>query len=437
MQHYKTFFLVLLMSISLHCCKSSSKYSNAYAKIRTSTLTVNDPKKIVALNFSSRRYAPAAKKKTFKSIFDLSELAQYKLIAEYSSKDTTSTLLRSSIVEPLEKQESKVRKIVDNKYLSFPTRFTFFVEDKLNSTNPANRIASLRIVVNLESDGLQFEKFESFLTKYDYYDIASIENTSTRNFSLGATVGTGSSTLLNEYDDNGNLIGTNSTNFGPNLSANATTGNSITETTQLRKRVISQSGTLSSNQMMIYLEGNPQKNLNGPLTVEFSFVSNPFSDFTEEIEFIEFTTKPKVNITPRYVIKADDDQEVKADIFMEWTYRRVVRKGNTPYEGDDKIELITQESYQYFSDQKLLEDSDLQVETFAIQRADGSSLYVQKNMGKKHELRFLSQDQSIAFMDYLYANNVSIISGFKVVDSSGSQLRSNEISTIQIVREVF
>lgn len=424
--------IIIVLAISGNV--QSQKYTGVYKKIRKPTIEISNPKDVVDLEFISSKSQPSLAKKEYKSITDLGELAQYKLISSYSKSDTTSKSLKGSVFEPYSGSKKKSSKIVDEDRLLIYRKLTFFIDDNWVRSELSNRILSLRITVRLDSNNVKFEKFNGFQTKYEYYEFGSLEGTKTRNFSLGAEVAANNSSSSATFDDAGNQTSGNSSSFGPKLTGSFGGSRSLKENINPKRRAIVQTGLLSDNQLLIYLEGLPTKNLNGPIDVDVAF-SIGDQDKQEIFDYVNFSiSENKPVLTPKFLIKPDTSllTDVTADIFLEWSYRRVYKKGGTSFEGDDKIEIYNSSSSEYLSNQVLIPKKDMGLNIYYLEYS-GNPIFVKSSGGRTQNANFLTREEAVLLRNYMIDKKTTKINGYEIVDTNSNSIPVSSLMSISII----
>jgi len=432
--------LLAILSVTLcFAAGYAQNYTGSYKKVRKrNRLSIDAPSKVVDLTFVSHSSKAVSAKKEFKSIVELGDLAQFALINAYAKEDTVGALLKKRVFEPYQGTKKRSSNVVDEDRLLIYRKMTFFIEDQWIKKDPSNRIISLMIKVTLNSNDVKFERFNGFQTKHEYYSFGAIEGTQSRNFSLGAEAAVSPSSSNATYDDNGNQTSGSSLGFGPKVTGSFGGATSKTETIAPRRRVITQAGMMFDNQVFIYLEGLPSKNLNGPIELDVAF-SVGQSDETVH-DFMNFSvSKNKPSLTPRFLIKPDPYtvQDITADISLEWSYRRVYKNGGTTFEGDDKIELYHQPDTTYLKKELIIPKKDLETTVFAIwykepKASKFTPIHIRSKGGRDQEVNFLTREEAVNFRNYVIDHKANTIDGYELIHN-GEIIPNSELIHLSIV----
>jgi len=414
---FKTLCIIFFIT-----CTVNAQLTNSYKRIKDATLSNDEIKDVIDVQFKSLKSSKKVTTKTKKTIFDLSEKAQDELIVAYSKFEKTSKKFRTNLVEPLEKSKTKPQTKIDKSLFTISRTFELFINDTWSKVNPANRIASIKISMTLNSnDMVKFSKFNGYQTKHEYFDIGTIEGTKTRNFSLEAGVGASTSNSNNSFDAAGNQVKGVALGFTPSVTGSFGTSNSFKENIVLRRRYIAQSGSLSNDNISIYMEGAPLKNLNGPLKVEFDFEAVGGSKIPTEIISFRLNEKKELKLRTQFLMIPKIDKTVTVNLRVEWLYRKVVRKGNTSYEGDDIIQY-----YQYakdFNNFPVFDANDLKNQLFTL-RYKKKRVYIEKigNSSIQNIVRFRTQEEAINFLDHILENKVNKVDNYMIKSKLDSKI---------------
>jgi hypothetical protein len=403
----------ILFALMLACnAGHAQKFTNNYKRIKTGgqCFKGNDPTSVVVVKFDSREYAPDKKTTVYPTIADLKGRGQQELIARYAVMDTLADALKKRVFEPYEKQTPESNKVLDDGRLSYARRLTFFIEDKWADVDPANRIQSLRLTLKLKNRNLKFEKFDGFQTKYESHNFGKLTDTKVNSFNIGGELGLNYSGSTGVFDANSNQTSGsgNGTNIG--VSASYARSRTLSEEVSPSRRYLAQTGMLSDNQVMIYMEGAPGKNLNGPIVVDIHLSADDLSDNEMEYqEVVRFYAKGKKHfLYPYYIIKPNDTAvaAVLADVSIEWSYRQVFRKGKTSPEGDDVIKICTFPLTDVLIDQVVIATADLKEDVFNI-RSQGERVVIKHNTsGSVSTLRFLARAEAMDFKRHVTEKQV-------------------------------
>ena len=256
----------ILILVLISGCKNSENLTRRYKKSDGLQEYTADPKKYVDLNFISR---PGTVKKTTekpKTIFELSEKGQAALIEAHGSQANSNTDLSKALLEPLTKSTKKVSPLIDTSPLTITRQFSFFIDDKFRTNG--GRIEQLELSIELDNqlinDGLiRFKGFQEFQTQYANVDFGTIESSTTRGFTLGSSLGITNSQSNSNTSDSESSETTIS--YTPSLSAELSRSYSESASRNLTTRRIAQTGYVSDSKIVVYMEGSPDRNLNGPI----------------------------------------------------------------------------------------------------------------------------------------------------------------------------
>ncbi|WP_394970354.1 hypothetical protein [uncultured Croceitalea sp.] len=425
--------ILLLLVILIYSCASKPRYTNSYKKIQVPSTAIGDATGKLKVTFDSKKTKKAKSKEKKKSIFDLSELGQFKLISEYGKKIKEPKKLRENLVQTLEKEAKKAKEVVNKNYVTTYRKLEFFIHDEWAQKSSANRIESLQIRISLNSDDVRFKNFMGFQNKYEVLDLGSISNTEIRSFSLGASVGSNSSSGSGIFDQSGNQTGSSGSSFTPSIEGSISNSSTLVENIALRKRVISQSGSISSKDMSIYMEGSPYKNLNGPISIDVEMEVDENALVSKE--YCTFAIKNKKEIlTLRKVLLPSFGKVPTVDISLNWVYRKTVRKGNTYFEGDDVIEYYQLEK-KFYDDKAIFTVQDVtpKLFNFFLDKTNTKRLLAEKN-GVRYVVRFLTRDEAIIFREHLLGKKDTKIGDFQLYnEKTKAPLKLSEIKDVKML----
>ena len=419
-----TIFILLFLAVIVSGCFHELRYTNNYRKLlRPKPASKSDS--IVTIDFESRPYSYSSKSPSLKTIFELPEKAQKELIKAYADKDTTSELLRQSLIKPLEKAKSKPEKVFNERFINISRRFSFNVSDNWKPKYPSSRIENIRIDVELKSDVVRFSDFIDFQTKYETFDVGAVSRTSSKSFSVSANASLGVEDTISK-----------------SLGAEATYGNSssTTENVQLSRRFVGQSGFITDKHFVLYMEGMPRHNLNGlySVAVNMNYASNGELE-THDFVLFSINKKKEGELTEKILVippLLDTLEDVVADVSISYLYRNVVGKGKYSIEGEHKIRYYDIQDVKY-KDRRVFYSDDFSTTLIDI-KCGGERVFIQTPDSVRHELTFLSKGEAYSFRQYLEKNKTDKVGDYQLVYKSGENFIPVGDSTLGInVRELY
>jgi len=431
----RSYIYLFLVVFTVHC---NAQISDNYRRILPPKSDVKDTflDSKVRITLTSKMGSPPENSAKLKTLFDLTEKGQKALIEAYSkieSKDAKK--FRDQLIRPLEVKKI-VKQIINKNHLKIFQRLDFLVTDKWIEDNPYNRIASIRIAVNLKPNSeVKFKGFKDFQTNFENVSLGSVENTSVRNFSLGAGVGSSSSDTTNTFDTNGNNTGIAVSGLTPSINGSFSSSNTNRETLDLTRRIIPRTGSISESQMIVYMEGAPDRNLNHSISIELEL--EPQNVNIQNFEVIKFSVdKMKVaKLTPSIILVPHLTNDIKADISYDWLYRKIERRGRSKIEGKHVIRYYSR-SGAGESDKVILKKSDVNIDLWQFKFLDNAGnkqeVFI-KNAAVKYRLLFDSQDNAIELLYHLDEKGINKIGNFEIIyGTSETTLPTNKISSLII-----
>ena len=435
---YKTFVFIIVLGGAIvfsnqRCSGQKISLVNTYKRIVETSEEVSDGSEIVSLDFSSSPYTNSKKETESKTIFNLGEKAQKELIKAYSSKDTSSLLLRKSLVEPLEKKVSEKEKVFNYKFNKIHRKLSFKIEDVFGKS-PNNRIESLEIELHIDNRQVNFLEFIDYQTTQLYYDIGTLEATSNRNFSISLGGAIGHSDTNNTYSGSNLLTsGINSNEFTPSVTYGKS--NSLKENVSLRKRYISQAGFIAGDKCVIYMEGNPDLNLNGIVNIGITLeIADPS---LKDFEYATYKFDKDKATLNRKILFAPTAFDIIGDIKFSFVYRNIERGGKSPVEGRHVV------SYYKFNDVPfkknpvtIVPEDDFTTSLFCLKVKGIDNVYfkhVSNNV--KHRVAFLTLEEAFSFREYIRKINSTSFNGYTLVDKKGNAIESDDAQRFGIRSE--
>ena len=412
----KIFILIVL------CSHANAQVTNNYKKIvPAKKLSIEELNNAVKIDLNVQKGTPPTKKTLRKTIFDLTDKGQKALIESYEKKSKDLKTLTKAITEPLDKSSKKGSSFILEENYKIYTQLIFFVEDNWAKKEPSNRITSLKITLNIPKDcPVKIKGFKEYQTKYETIALGSIENTSTRNFSLNAGIGSSNSDTTNAFDSTGNQLSSSINGVTPSFSGTFGTSNSLKENLNLTRRIITQTGITSNNQMIIYLEGFAGRNLNGPITLELEFEPNNISKRRSSVVDFSIDKNKKGIFSPKFLFYPHIDSNIEATYSYEWLYRKIVRKGKSNIEGKHVISYYSHRLEDLKSKTPILKKQDANVKLYSIvfpvtenEDISDEDIYLLKG-GESHQLNLRSFNNAVTFKWFALDNKGNVIDGFKL-----------------------
>ena len=402
-----------------------SQITNNYKKIiKAENFSYDEKENAININLEIEKGNAPKRKGTKKSIFDLTEKGQKALIEAYNKPTVTNEKLRQDLIKPLEKTSSSNALIVEN--FKFYLKLDFHIQDHWVKENPSNRISSLKLTFKLPDDSaFKIVGFKEFQTQYETIALGDVSNTSSKNFSLTAGMGSSSSNTSNSFNDGGQQISAAVNGFTPSISATVGASNSKTENLTLSRRIISQTGTTSDTKMIVYLEGAPDRNLNGIVTVELELEAKDLVRDRLDIFDYKINKNKEAILTPRFLYFTNIDQPLNGAFNYEWLYRKIRRKGKSNIEGKHVISYNSHASKD--KSEEVLNTDDINIPYYAIQfntKKGGTNYYenVYLTRGEEsHLVNFLTKENAIRFRWYLMDSKNDKVGKFHI-----SYLKNNK-----------
>lgn len=425
-------YFVIIFGISV-ITFGNAQITNKYKRlIKAENFSYNEKEDAVKIELEIQKGSPPKSTKKRKTLFDLSEKGQKALIEAYNKPAVSNDDLRKALIESLDKTSSKKTNSLIVENFKFYIKLDFYIEDKWFEKNPSNRISSLKLTFTLPNDSpFKIDGFKGFQTQYETIALGDVSNTSTRNFSLTAGTGISSSNTSNSFNEEGLQTNTSVNGLTPSVSATAGVSNSRTENLTLSRRIISQTGTTSDNKMIVYLEGAPDRNLNGIVSVELELEAKEL--VRDRLDIFNYSINKKTKsavLTPKFLFYTNIDAVLKGDYNYEWVYRKIRRKGKSNIEGKHVISYNSHKSIAKSKD--FLKTGDINIPYYSIQyntREGGKDTYenIYLTRGEEsHLANFLSKADAIQFRWHLLQLKTDKVDSFNL-----SYLKDNKFVNLK------
>jgi len=404
------------------CANVSAQITDNYKKIvPAKDLTTKELNDAVKIDLNVQKGSAPTKKTVRKTLFDLTDRGQKALIESYEKEAKDMTSLITAIREPLDKALKKKSSLFLEENYKIYAQLNFFVEDSWAKQEPANRITSLKITLNIPDDSpVNIKGFKEYQTKYETIALGSVENTSTRNFSLNAGIGISSSDTTNAFDGNGNQLSSSVNGLTPSVSGTFGTSNNFKENSSLTRRIIAQTGITSDKQMIIYLEGFAGRNLNGPITLELELELKDIAKRRIPVVDFSINKSKKGVLSPKFLFYPKMDSDIEATYSYEWNYRKIVRKGKSNIEGKHVISYYSHRIEDLKPKDPFLKSQDINVKLQSIRfpvtengNTSDEIIYLLKG-GESHQLTFRSSINAVMFKWYAHDSVGDVIDGFNL-----------------------
>lgn len=297
------------------------KLSRFHKSVETCILSIPDIQKYVTATFTTSPSELFKEKNETKTVFDLSDNGQAEYL-KHSSKyfaERTFDSFRQNIAKGISTEDRPSDFL---EHILFVKRIEIDITDVLyKAGNKANRIDQLTFIIRLaDPDEFKFISFKDFSTKYDVVEFGDISRSVNTKFSIG-------------FEE------------AP-ASAGFEIGSSRDENINLKVRSIAAKGSLTESSISIYMEGNPQKNINEKVEFEVvieakNLASEPLVSFSglynEKGDVVYDPTK--LSLIEKFLIRPMNMNDVKVDFSYGFLYREVINKKGkkTVPEFDDKV----------------------------------------------------------------------------------------------------
>lgn len=406
--------IYILISVFFIGC-ATSKITKRYKKMTTGSIT--KPEQYVKINAFS---LDVAKTSSNKSLFDLTEKGQAKLIEEVSKKAKTTDEIYSSLTN---KFVSKKKSSSEISKAEFSKRVVISIEN-LKNYNGANRFESLTASIKHKKNKIEFLYWDKIITQYQEIDIGKLSYSNTGGFSISPDI---------------TMSGTIQGNAPISTSYSATSSEEV----QLKRKFPAITGALNSTNFWITRNSAHSEDISGNILVEIKFKSNkPASKTVYSFDnlFVKdiVTTDPKkvktkkTNFEYANLLPSDTEVELKLD----FKYREVTDGAKTFTESDDVVSYLNGSTGNKVIKFNLLSDTDLNNKFWVIKR--DNEILALKNSSVTDNLRFSSYSDAEQFLKWLNDTNNTTVNIFNIGFQKGTSfvgLNKNDIISLQTVIE--
>lgn len=364
------------------------------------------------LSGSIEAYKPS---NTIKKIYadQLSEKGQLGFFEALSKLSSSSLEFHQYASKPLmeTRSSSASPNLIDNK---FEIHFKIPVKNLLDPVLNSGRISELEILIkNQNPNFLKFYSFKDLNSTSEYFNFGEITETRERNFSLkaGTDILNSISEVLPENNSESKLETTNG------LSAELGGKKVLEEKIVPKKRILTQMGTMTDDQIYLYFQSTPENDLSGEFsftivveteqnigTTFFSFKNlfkNGSAQSQELIDVLDY-----IKLSP--ILNGWNENEVFSAKYKFNSRKIINRKGRrTAQENDDKVTVISLNEFSEINSEIQLKKEDWKETNEywifgSLKNGQRPTEFLSiQYFGSKYEIKLNSLDEAQSLLSYL------------------------------------